>query len=67
MLKYKILTDHIDILSNSNFGKWSSVNSSEDIVTLPFVIYSKEVMDFLLSVDNFLDIEKIHKELRCDL
>lgn len=57
LLRYKIITDHIDILSNSNFGEWSSVNSSEDVVTLPFVIYSKEVMDFLLSVDNFLDIE----------
>lgn len=57
MLKYKTLTDHIDVLSNSNFGEWSSGNSSEDAVALPFVIYSKEVMDFLLSVDNFLDVE----------
>lgn len=57
MLKYKTLTDHIDVLSYSNFGEWNSGNSSDDVVTLPFVIYSKEVMDFLLSVDNFLDVE----------
>ena len=57
MLKYKTLTDHIDILGNSNFGEWSSGNNSEDVVTLPFVIYSKEVMDFLSAVDNFLDID----------
>lgn len=56
-MKYKTLTDHIDILSNSNFGEWNSGNSSEDVVTLPFVIYSKEVMDFLLAVDNFLDVD----------
>lgn len=64
---YRELTKFIDIFDNlDSFGEWvidkKRKGTREDPIQMPYIIYPKEIMDFIDEIHNFAD-----KYTACDL
>lgn len=57
MAKFEELTKYIDILALNDYGDWVVDNehkgTADDPIQLPFVVYTKEVDDFVMAVYSF--------------
>ena len=62
MAKYELLTKHIQVFENGDFGEWfidkENDGSMEHPIQMPYVMYSKKIDDFIDDVHRFVDLHE---------